>query len=66
MKIKKLFLFKGTLPWQGLKANTKRQKYEKISEKKMCTSIETLCKSMYNLFKKKIYFNLIIILFFYL
>ena len=28
------------LPWQGLKANTKKQKYERISEKKMATPIE--------------------------
>jgi len=34
----------GTLPWQGLRAGTKRQKYEKISHKKMSTSIETLCR----------------------
>nr|CAB3233964.1 casein kinase I-like [Phallusia mammillata] len=34
----------GTLPWQGLKAATKRQKYERISEKKMSTPIEVLCK----------------------
>ena len=34
----------GSLPWQGLKAATKKQKYEKISEKKMSTPIETLCK----------------------
>jgi hypothetical protein len=30
----------GSLPWQGLKAGTKKQKYEKISEKKMSTTIE--------------------------
>jgi hypothetical protein len=35
-----LFLF--SLPWQGLKAGTKKQKYEKISEKKVATSIEVL------------------------
>lgn len=29
---------------QGLKALTKKQKYEKISEKKMATPIEVLCK----------------------
>lgn len=29
-----------SLPWQGLKAGTKKQKYEKISEKKVNTSIE--------------------------
>ncbi|CAN4098524.1 unnamed protein product [Withania somnifera] len=33
-----------SLPWQGLKAGTKKQKYEKISEKKVSTSIETLCR----------------------
>lgn len=35
---------RGNLPWQGLKAATKRHKYEKISEKKMSTPIEVLCK----------------------
>lgn len=35
-----LFLLLGSLPWQGLKAGTKKQKYEKISEKKVSTSIE--------------------------
>ena len=34
----------GSLPWQGLKAATKKQKYEKISEKKMSTPMEVLCK----------------------
>jgi casein kinase 1 epsilon len=34
------FLF--SLPWQGLKAGTKKQKYDKISEKKMLTSIEVI------------------------
>jgi hypothetical protein len=30
----------SSLPWQGLKAGTKKQKYDKISEKKMLTPIE--------------------------
>lgn len=29
---------------QGMKAATKKQKYEKISEKKMATPVEFLCK----------------------
>ncbi|CAL9156621.1 unnamed protein product [Musa hybrid cultivar] len=33
------------LPWQGLKAATKKQKYDKICEKKLSTPIEVLCKS---------------------
>ena len=38
-----MYFLRGSLPWQGLKAGTKRQKYERISEKKMETSIESLC-----------------------
>ena len=34
----------GSLPWQGLKAATKKQKYERISEKKMSTPVEVLCR----------------------
>jgi len=40
-----MYFMRGSLPWQGLKAATKRQKYERISEKKMSTPIEELCKS---------------------
>jgi len=36
---------RGSLPWQGLKAATKKQKYDKICEKKLSTPIEVLCKS---------------------
>ncbi|KAF7818446.1 casein kinase 1-like protein 6 [Senna tora] len=40
-----MYFLRGSLPWQGLKAGTKKQKYDKISEKKMSTPIEVLCKS---------------------
>jgi casein kinase 1 alpha len=39
-----MYFNRGCLPWQGLKAATKKQKYEKISEKKMSTPVEILCK----------------------
>jgi len=39
-----MYFLRGSLPWQGLKAATKKQKYEKISEKKMATPTELLCK----------------------
>jgi len=40
-----MYFNRGTLPWQGLKANAKKEKYEKIMEKKMSTPIEVLCKN---------------------
>ncbi|KAG1679470.1 hypothetical protein FOA52_011068 [Chlamydomonas sp. UWO 241] len=42
-----MYFLRGSLPWQGLQglqAATKKQKYEKISEKKMKTPFEVLCK----------------------
>lgn len=39
-----MYFNRSSLPWQGLKAATKKQKYEKISEKKMSTPVEVLCK----------------------
>lgn len=39
-----MYFLRGSLPWQGLRANTKKQKYQKIMEKKMATPIDLLCK----------------------
>lgn len=39
-----MYFTRTSLPWQGLKAATKKQKYERISEKKMSTPVEVLCK----------------------
>ena len=39
-----MYFLRGSLPWQGLKAETKNQKYERILERKLHTSIENLCK----------------------
>jgi len=39
-----MYMLRGRLPWQGLKANSKKERYEKISQKKQSTPIELLCK----------------------
>merc|ERR1712152_60993 len=39
-----MYFNRGSLPWQGLKANTKKEKYNKIAEKKLSTPVELLCK----------------------
>jgi len=38
-----MYLNRGSLPWQGLKADTKKRKYEKIADVKMQTSVQELC-----------------------
>jgi len=40
-----LYFMRGSLPWQGLRANSKKQKYQKILEKKLATPFKLLCKS---------------------
>merc|ERR1739847_252524 len=41
-----MYFNRGSLPWQGLRAVGKKHKYEKISERKMATPIEVLCKEL--------------------
>jgi len=38
-----LYLLKGELPWQGLRARNKDDKYRKIKDSKVNTPIEQLC-----------------------
>ena len=46
-----VYFLKGILPWQGLKARTTKEKYEKIKEKKISTSLDNLCHGLPEEFK---------------
>lgn len=39
-----MYFLRGQLPWMNLKGENKKDKYERIMEKKMQTSVEVLCK----------------------
>jgi len=41
-----IYFTRGSLPWQGLAARTKKEKYDKITAKKMMTPVEVLTKNM--------------------
>jgi casein kinase I family protein HRR25 len=50
-----MYFCRGSLPWQGLKAVSKKQKYDRIMEKKMVTPAESLARGYPNEFA--IYLN---------
>lgn len=41
-----LYFTRGSLPWQGLPAKTKKQKYDLITEKKQAIPLEKLCEGL--------------------
>jgi len=38
-----MYFLRGSLPWQGLKADTIKERYQKIGDAKRDTPIEVLC-----------------------
>ncbi|KAI8340040.1 kinase-like domain-containing protein [Chlamydoabsidia padenii] len=50
-----IYFSRGQLPWQGIRARTKKEKYDRIMEKKMTTTTEVLCQGLHPEFS--IYLN---------
>ncbi|CAF0928556.1 unnamed protein product, partial [Didymodactylos carnosus] len=40
-----MYFLRGSLPWQGLKAETLKERYQKIGDTKRATHIEVLCQN---------------------
>mmetsp|Transcript_24927 Transcript_24927/g.43793 ORF Transcript_24927/g.43793 Transcript_24927/m.43793 type:complete len:325 (+) Transcript_24927:14-988(+) len=45
-----IYLMRATLPWQGLQARTKQEKYDRIKHTKVATTVEDLCRGLPNEF----------------
>ncbi|KAK8889427.1 Casein kinase I isoform epsilon [Tritrichomonas musculus] len=41
-----IYLLQSSLPWQGIKAENRKERYEKIMEKKMTTQVDVLCEGI--------------------
>ena len=39
-----MYFLRGSLPWQGLKAETLKERYQKIGDTKRATPVDVLCQ----------------------
>jgi len=39
-----MYFLRGSLPWQGLKTSTLKERYQRIGDTKRATPIEALCE----------------------
>lgn len=51
-----MYFVRGSLPWQGLVAKTKKEKYDAIKEKKVGTPFDVLCKGAPPEFAEYLYY----------
>ena len=51
-----VYFMKGALPWNSQKAKNKKEKYQKIMEKKMNTPVDELCKGLPDIFGEIVYY----------
>jgi casein kinase I family protein HRR25 len=41
-----IYFLKGSLPWQSMKGQAKKEKYDKIMEKKLTIELSQLCEGL--------------------
>lgn len=51
-----MYFLRGSLPWQGLKADTLKERYQKIGDTKRTTPIEVLCENFPEELSKYLYY----------
>lgn len=47
-----MYFLRGSLPWQGLKADTLKERYQKIGDTKRATPIEVLCENFPGMYQQ--------------
>jgi len=53
-----MYFLRGSLPWQGLKADTIKERYQKIGDAKRDTAVEVLCAGYPGLEQSVMHFRL--------